>query len=104
RTPPARRPCSPLSLPDALPIYSQVQTQVAESFFHFVERRVAEIAHLQELVFGHRDQLADGRDPFGLEAIAGADGEFQIGNRLIRSEEHTSELQSRENIVCRLLL
>src|SRR5690606_40927472 len=26
------------------------------------------------------------------------------GNRLVRSEEHTSELQSRENLVCRLLL
>src|SRR5690606_40166365 len=26
------------------------------------------------------------------------------GSRLARSEEHTSELQSRENIVCRLLL
>src|SRR5690606_41274401 len=30
----------------------------------------------------------------------------KVGNltELIRSEEHTSELQSRENIVCRLLL
>src|SRR5690606_39521592 len=27
-----------------------------------------------------------------------------IGTRLLRSEEHTSELQSRENLVCRLLL
>src|SRR5690606_41092705 len=26
------------------------------------------------------------------------------GNATIRSEEHTSELQSRENLVCRLLL
>src|SRR5690606_40700837 len=26
------------------------------------------------------------------------------GRRLARSEEHTSELQSRENLVCRLLL
>src|SRR5690606_41791207 len=26
------------------------------------------------------------------------------GARLLRSEEHTSELQSRENLVCRLLL
>src|SRR5690606_40146051 len=26
------------------------------------------------------------------------------GNALMRSEEHTSELQSRENLVCRLLL
>src|SRR5690606_40471533 len=28
---------------------------------------------------------------------------FLVGN-LVRSEEHTSELQSRENLVCRLLL
>src|SRR5690606_40682321 len=27
-----------------------------------------------------------------------------IGERYYRSEEHTSELQSRENLVCRLLL
>src|SRR5690606_39509458 len=27
-----------------------------------------------------------------------------VGPRKLRSEEHTSELQSRENIVCRLLL
>src|SRR5690606_39676943 len=27
-----------------------------------------------------------------------------IGGRTLRSEEHTSELQSRENLVCRLLL
>src|SRR5690606_41574489 len=29
---------------------------------------------------------------------------IRFGRRLERSEEHTSELQSRENIVCRLLL
>src|SRR5690606_218921 len=29
---------------------------------------------------------------------------FKIHNVLVRSEEHTSELQSRENLVCRLLL
>src|SRR5690606_40928150 len=27
-----------------------------------------------------------------------------LGRLLVRSEEHTSELQSRENLVCRLLL
>src|SRR5690606_40906977 len=32
-----------------------------------------------------------------------ANNDAEIGN-LIRSEEHTSELQSRENLVCRLLL
>src|SRR5690606_41066827 len=31
-------------------------------------------------------------------------GETTITGRLKRSEEHTSELQSRENLVCRLLL
>src|SRR5690606_40356595 len=30
--------------------------------------------------------------------------ETLFGRRLYRSEEHTSELQSRENLVCRLLL
>src|SRR5436309_7361498 len=28
----------------------------------------------------------------------------QVGDEKVRSEEHTSELQSRENLVCRLLL
>src|SRR5690606_39384688 len=42
----------------------------------------------------------------GMAAIAamlvpGISGSFVL---LIRSEEHTSELQSRENLVCRLLL
>src|SRR5690606_39069065 len=31
-------------------------------------------------------------------------GDLDKANRLHRSEEHTSELQSRENLVCRLLL
>src|SRR5690606_40770200 len=29
---------------------------------------------------------------------------LKLQNKLARSEEHTSELQSRENLVCRLLL
>src|SRR5690606_40525952 len=32
------------------------------------------------------------------------EGEFQAVKPKYRSEEHTSELQSRENLVCRLLL
>src|SRR5690606_41884554 len=36
---------------------------------------------------------------FGALLMSFADGEFDL-----RSEEHTSELQSRENLVCRLLL
>src|SRR5690606_41621820 len=35
-------------------------------------------------------------------AVGGAEGRAGVAGR--RSEEHTSELQSRENLVCRLLL
>src|SRR5688572_32511656 len=31
-------------------------------------------------------------------------GDLLVGHRLVRSEEHTSELQSQSNLVCRLLL
>src|SRR5690606_42091263 len=44
--------------------------------------------------------------PVALQAIpqVGWDDMLQQGSGLGRSEEHTSELQSRENLVCRLLL
>src|SRR5690606_41820879 len=35
---------------------------------------------------------------------ASPDGRYFRVTRTVRSEEHTSELQSRENLVCRLLL
>src|SRR2546430_2850369 len=44
------------------------------------------------------DQLPD---PFGLKGIEAAVSRLQ---RALRSEEHTSELQSQSNLVCRLLL
>src|SRR5690606_40320619 len=36
--------------------------------------------------------------------ISGVGSVEEIRQRILRSEEHTSELQSRENLVCRLLL
>src|SRR2546430_7419944 len=41
-------------------------------------------------------------DENGRELPAGEDGRIFVGNE--RSEEHTSELQSQSNLVCRLLL
>src|SRR2546427_6098431 len=38
------------------------------------------------------------------EAVADIATGFKLGDRLARSEEHTSELQSQSNLVCRLLL
>src|SRR3712207_8822792 len=43
-----------------------------------------------------------------LQRVVGADERRPradpVGDRLVRSEEHTSELQSRQYLVCRLLL
>src|SRR2546430_11256180 len=37
-------------------------------------------------------------------AVAGVRGGLRVRDSLVRSEEHTSELQSQSNLVCRLLL
>src|SRR2546430_12262959 len=65
-----------LSLHDALPISSNAQYQ----------RKIEWVRRLLEPEAGS-----------GAEANADADRDF-------RSEEHTSELQSQSNLVCRLLL
>src|SRR3712207_1285125 len=49
---------------------------------------------------GRRGVLAAGREPVGRTADG---GRVRPGHAL-RSEEHTSELQSRQYLVCRLLL
>src|SRR5438270_4147752 len=41
--------------------------------------------------------------PRGLK-ISGEDASYDFARNLQRSEEHTSELQSQSNLVCRLLL
>src|SRR5690606_41456111 len=53
---------------------------------------------------------ADRGGQAGLSFLLGHRGMSEVGARVrpgrrrLRSEEHTSELQSRENLVCRLLL
>src|SRR5690606_41377108 len=92
-----------LSLPDALPIFSLIiqyhdkdrlvetlTPVVAEEWSHF-ERVLAE---LRKRGYGLGPQRKDEY----VEALA------QVIRKGGRSEEHTSELQSRENLVCRLLL
>src|SRR5436305_9915192 len=54
------------------------------------------LAHLLLLVLGEHAQDA-------VDGLAGADG-VQRAVHHVRSEEHTSELQSRPHLVCRLLL
>src|SRR5690606_39308310 len=87
-----------LSLHDALPIYTGVkltreQIMVAEAM---IQRGVS-IRHMAKQ-FGVRE----GALRYRLRQLA--EGERPDGRSRQRSEEHTSELQSRENLVCRLLL
>src|SRR5690606_42151163 len=93
-TGPATTELYTLSLHDALPIYD-VAGLVGQ-------RRVQgdEVGALQELVELDLLDAEIARTLLGQERIE-AD---HLHAQALRSEEHTSELQSRENLVCRLLL
>src|SRR5690606_41765439 len=86
------------SLHDALPIFSRIPRRSSRS------GEVREVIGIQEVGLLRRG----GRAPSlvrGLERAMEADDQrAELGRQGRRSEEHTSELQSRENLVCRLLL
>src|SRR5690606_41958380 len=92
---PARSHASPLPLHDALPICSSPR-------YPIVDRPMAECEQvLRGTVLCCPDE----------STVRGRNHAFKTHNALAgqrvplpRSEEHTSELQSRENLVCRLLL
>src|SRR5690606_41274057 len=86
-----------LSLHDALPILRDERDRHAAlpDDLAVVEHELPGDAAQQRRLAGA--VAADQRDP-----LAGVDRE--VGAVEQRSEEHTSELQSRENLVCRLLL
>src|SRR5690606_40186286 len=94
---PSTTQISPLSLHDALPIYEGAHG-AAGSVRPCLPQRHAD-----------RDRWVSGRlHPRVLHGFAADRNHFQPRRPgpafLRRSEEHTSELQSRENLVCRLLL
>src|SRR5690625_426879 len=59
-----------------------------------------------EIVHDMQEHLKEitGMDEITLQPAAGAQGEWTALMMIERSEEHTSELQSRGHLVCRLLL
>src|SRR5690606_41319290 len=85
RAPPERYT---LSLHDALPIYAQIEFE-DDPINYDTAPTTNPVSQLQEALDSGEALLTHG-----------------IGRRrgVVRSEEHTSELQSRENLVCRLLL
>src|SRR5690606_41940153 len=74
-----------LSLHDALPIFDKQQQLIA-----LLKEKRQSVLHSAVSEAGTRDAR--------LEHC------WDVVSRPVRSEEHTSELQSRENLVCRLLL
>src|SRR5690606_42022193 len=93
-----------LSLHDALPIsQAAVDSEAQVIVAHAVTNQPPDAEHLAPML----DRIAEncGRLPRNLSADAGY---FSAENVALaealgtRSEEHTSELQSRENLVCRL--
>src|SRR5205085_11122056 len=99
---PATTAPSPLSLHDALPIYSATLEDLRA-------RGLADGAEAHDLVEldAHRtDRDRVAHVHVGLIAFLADDargGELAV-KLFVRSEEHTSELQSQSNLVCRLLL
>src|SRR5690606_41360229 len=61
-------------------------------------RKAVHVAETPDHAFDHRRPRKAGLAAQRIHPLVRALG------RLVRSEEHTSELQSRENLVCRLLL
>src|SRR5690606_39950949 len=97
-------PISALSLHDALPIFtvnSIAPGLILDTPFHAQftppEDQQRTIASIPVGRPGYPDDVAS-----AAEYLARTDAGFVTGT-VLRSEEHTSELQSRENLVCRLL-
>src|SRR5690606_39585661 len=94
----------PLSLHDALPIFVFIQTHIQRCIENLACFLLIDISHEQILDIS-RINLMNGVGAWRhfYEFSINDFISFVIIKCQIRSEEHTSELQSRENFVCRLL-
>src|SRR5690606_40799218 len=68
---------------------------------HFTGRSWRTIEEAQAAIPGSIGHQSDIADPAATEDLI---ARIEAADERIRSEEHTSELQSRENLVCRLPL
>src|SRR5690606_41561721 len=100
----ATTPHHTLSLHDALPI----STQKRDARREHAGLEVADVHHHEHVALEHQRQEQPHppaeqplREPHAIEHVVAI--ELLDLEERARSEEHTSELQSRENLVCRLL-
>src|SRR5690606_40471070 len=91
-----------LSLHDALPILMPAPGDIAARFFHFRSCPMSKTSLDKSKI---KFLLLEGVHQSAVDTL-NAQGYTNIDylKTALRSEEHTSELQSRENLVCRLLL
>src|SRR5690606_40268316 len=90
-----------LSLHDALPIF----TAAAPTLFPELDLVVDQAVNCRNFYVHGSASAIDYSTNFDQVQFFTDTLEFVFGiSDLLRSEEHTSELQSRENLVCRLLL
>src|SRR5204863_9650359 len=92
----------PLSLHDALPI-SNRSVWSSPSYRHPAACSSASVARAAASAASTPDRVASGSTA-ETGRSAGTPPRSRPGNAKARSEEHTSELQSRRDLVCRLLL
>src|SRR5690606_41338426 len=84
----------PLSLHDALPIFARIVSNKSERLQMIEVWWNGNVGSIKPMAVSVLSELFPGEVFVGVHFSARSD----------RSEEHTSELQSRENLVCRLLL
>src|SRR3712207_8039953 len=98
-----RPPRSTLSLHDALPIWEVEHDRDREQIVLAGEsdQRLARLA-LDVGRVDHRE--SPGCEPARRDEVQDRERILRRGLVVLRSEEHTSELQSRQYLVCRLLL
>src|SRR5690606_42132426 len=92
------------SLHDALPIYFGNRVLHLDPGVHLDEEELAILVEKLEGAGTAITQIDTGLYAAGLNFCAGLLVDARRGGLFddLRSEEHTSELQSRENLVCRL--
>jgi hypothetical protein len=64
-----------------LKLHAERKTVGSEDFLDLVQGLAAQIRGLQEFVLGALDQIADVGDALGLQAVRGANREFEVINR-----------------------
>src|SRR5690606_39632471 len=80
--------------------YAAVKELSQDTLFHWVAKILYGVV-FNEIQVGMRQAVLSGEPMNFSQALV---HKFRNLHAMLRSEEHTSELQSRENIVCRLLL